>query len=74
MIYKVLYQTTTTQVPQRETTESLYIEANSVREVRELLDQHTSYLVEYIQELDEKHLAYEKNQPGFALTEFSNEG
>lgn len=74
MIYKVLYQKTKDQVPQRETTSSLYIDAQSVGQVRELLDQHTDYLVEYIQALDENHLAYEKKQPGFQLTEFSHEG
>ena len=66
MIYKVLYQELLDEVPVREHTKSMYIEANSVREVRsKLIDRN--YNIEYIQELDEAHLNYEKQSPEFEL-------
>ncbi len=71
MIYKVYYQETKTRNPKREQTQSLYLEADSVIEVRDLLDKHTPYNVEYIQELDDNHLAYEKEKADFSLTEFN---
>jgi phosphatidate cytidylyltransferase len=39
-------------------------------EARRLVDENTEYNVEFIQELDEKHLAYEKQNPEFKLTVF----
>jgi len=66
MIYKVYYQDTPDEVPVREHTKSVYIEADSVREVRKkLIDR--KYNIEYIQELDEAHLNYEKQSPEFEL-------
>lgn len=66
MIYKVLYQEIQAEVPVRERTKSLYIEAGSVREVRNKLNDR-NYNIEYIQELDEAHLNYEKQSPHFEL-------
>ncbi|MCF3944737.1 DNA-dependent RNA polymerase subunit epsilon [Oceanobacillus alkalisoli] len=66
MIYKVLYQELADEAPVRERTQSLYIEAASVREVREKLDDR-NYNVEYIQELDEAHLEYEKQSDDFKV-------
>ena len=66
MIYKVLYQELADEAPVRERTQSLYIEADSVREVREKL-QDRNYNVEYIQELDEAHLEYEKQSDNFKV-------
>ena len=66
MIFKVLYQELLDEVPVREHTKSMYIEANSVQEVRKkLIDRN--YNIEYIQELDEAHLNYEKQSPKFEL-------
>ncbi|WP_025727948.1 DNA-directed RNA polymerase subunit epsilon [Atopobacter phocae] len=73
MIYKVIYQPDQKQVPQRETSESLYVEAESIVEVRRMVTQHTDYVIEFIQELTGKHLEYEQQQEDFELTEFSNE-
>lgn len=66
MIYKVLYQELENEVPVRERTQSLYIEADSVREVRNKLKDR-NYNIEYIQELDEAHLNYEKQSEKFKL-------
>lgn len=66
MIYKVLYQELEDEAPVRERTQSLYIEADSVREVREKLKDRR-YNVEYIQELDEAHLEYEKQSDDFKV-------
>ncbi|WP_249869921.1 DNA-dependent RNA polymerase subunit epsilon [Oceanobacillus saliphilus] len=59
MIFKVLYQERQDEVPVRERTKSIYVEAESVREVRKKLS-NRNYNIEYIQELDEAHLNYEK--------------
>lgn len=66
MIFKVLYQETEDEVPTRERTKTLYIEADSVREVRKKLADR-DYSIEYIQELDEAHLNYEKQSENFEL-------
>lgn len=66
MIYKVYYQDTPDEVPVRENTKSLYLEANSEREVRELLKDR-NILIEYIQLLEGNYLEYEKNSQNFRL-------
>lgn len=66
MIYKVLYQEIADEIPVRERTKSLYIEADSVREVRQKLNDR-NYNIEFIQELDEAHLNYEKQSETFEL-------
>ena len=66
MIYKVYYQENPDEVPVRENTKSLYLEANSEREVREYLkDRHI--LIEYIQLLEGNYLKKKKNSPNFRL-------
>lgn len=66
MIFKVLYQESIHEIPVREQTKSLYIEAGSIREVREkLIDRE--YNIEYIQKLDEAHLEYEKQSNAFKM-------
>ena len=66
MIFKVLYQEVQSEVPVRERTKSLYIEAESVRDVRNKLNEK-NYNIEYIQELDEAHLEYEKQSDNFKV-------
>lgn len=60
MIYKIYYQETKDRNPKREQTHSLYIEADDAVIARRLVEQNTPYNIEFVQELDEKHLAYEK--------------
>ena len=66
MIFKVLYQETPDTAPVRERTNSLYVEAESEREVREKLEDR-NINIEFIQELDEVHLAYEKKSEHFQI-------
>ena len=70
MIYKVYYQETKVRNPKREDTKSLYVEADSDVIVRQLVEENTPYNIEYVQELDDKHLAYEQEHADFSLMEF----
>lgn len=66
MIFKVLYQERSEEVPVRERTTSLYIEAEKEREVRKkLADRKLN--IEYIQALNEEHLEYEKQSEDFQV-------
>ncbi|MFD1361499.1 DNA-dependent RNA polymerase subunit epsilon [Lentibacillus salinarum] len=66
MVFKVLYQELPEEIPVRERTKSLYVEADSERDVRRKLAGQ-NYNIEYIQLLDEAHLAYEKKSDHFTL-------
>ena len=70
MIYKIYYQETKDRNPKREQTHSLYIEADDAVIARRLVEQNTPYNIEFVQELDEKHLAYEKENADFKLAEY----
>jgi DNA-dependent RNA polymerase auxiliary subunit epsilon len=66
MIFKVLYQENRAEVPVRENTQSLYVEASSEREVRDHLKDR-NYNIEFIQLLEGNHLQYEQDSPNFEL-------
>lgn len=66
MIYKVYYQENALEVPVRENTKSLYLEAEDVREVREKL-QNRGYNIEYIQLLEGNYLEYEQASEHYKL-------
>lgn len=66
MIYKIYYQENMLEVPVRENTMSMYIEASSEQEVRQLL-KGRNINIEYIQLLEGKHLEYEQASPHFEL-------
>ena len=66
MIYKVYYQENMLQVPVRENTKSMYIEADSERSVREKLKER-NYNIEFIQLLEGAHLEHEQAAPYFEL-------
>ena len=70
MVFKVYYQPTKKINPRRENTESLYLEAHSEPEARVLVESNTEYNVEFIEELSDAALEYEKESPAFKLTEF----
>ncbi|MHC5268247.1 DNA-directed RNA polymerase subunit epsilon [Enterococcus sp. LJL98] len=70
MIYKVFYQERKDQNPKREQTQSLYIEAETEVLARQLVEDNTPYNIEYLQLLEGNHLAYEKENTDFILTEF----
>lgn len=64
MIYKVLYQQIYDEIPVRERTTSMYYEAKTERQVRkELAAKNVN--IEFVQPLDEAHLAYEKQSEDF---------
>ncbi|WOV85143.1 DNA-directed RNA polymerase subunit epsilon [Sporosarcina jeotgali] len=66
MIFKVYYQETKVQVPVRENTQTMYVEAETQREVRKkLLDRN--YNIEIIQLLEGEHLKYEQASEHFEL-------
>lgn len=71
MIFKVYYQPSKRINPRRENTEVLYLEASSEPEDRILVESNTEYNVEFIEQLDEASLEYEKNSPNYKLTEFN---
>lgn len=66
MIFKILFQETMNEVPVRERTNSIYVKAESEREVRQLLKDR-NYNIEYIQPLKEAHLDYEKQSEYFTV-------
>ena len=70
MIYKVLYQKNKIVNPRRETTQTLYMEADNVVEARTLVEQNTPYNMELIQELTGNSLKYEQEHADFKLTTF----
>lgn len=68
MIYKVYYQELKDEVPVRERTKTLYIEAENKTDAYEKL-RKTPYLIEHIQELKDVHLEFEKQNENFKITE-----
>lgn len=66
MIYKVLYQENPHQVPVRENTKALYLEAESEKEVRKKLADR-DILIEFIQPITGKFLEYEQKSENFKL-------
>ncbi|MER1984594.1 MAG: DNA-directed RNA polymerase subunit epsilon [Solibacillus sp.] len=66
MIYKVYYQQHQTEIPVRENTKTLYLEAASEREVRHYLKDR-NYNIELVQLLEGKYLEYEQNSINYKL-------
>jgi len=68
MIFKVYYQERITEVPVRENTKTLYIEAESVREVRTKIADR-GYNVESVQEVKGDYLNYELQNEDYKVLE-----
>lgn len=66
MIFKVMYQENATQVPVRENTKCLYVEAESEREVRAKLSERP-IMIEFVQLLEGAHLAYEQASENYKV-------
>lgn len=66
MIYKVYYQESNKEIPVRENTKTLYVEASSEREVRQYLKDR-EYNIELVQLLEGNYLEYEQASPNFRL-------
>ncbi|MCM3768665.1 MULTISPECIES: DNA-dependent RNA polymerase subunit epsilon [Bacillaceae] len=68
MIFKVFYQESINEVPVREKTKTVFIEAESVREVySKLADRKVN--VEYIQQVKGAYLDYEQQNENFKVLE-----
>ncbi|MCM3732336.1 DNA-directed RNA polymerase subunit epsilon [Fictibacillus nanhaiensis] len=66
MIFKVYFQTSLTEVPIRENTQTVYVEAETINDVRKKLADR-KYNIEYIQEINGKFLEYEKDTNSLEL-------
>lgn len=66
MIFKVFYQESRNQVPVREHTHSIYVEAESEKDVRKKLASR-EYNIEFIQAVDGKFLEYEQQSQDFKV-------
>lgn len=66
MIFKVFYQESKFEVPVRERTKSLFVEAEYERDVRKKLASR-NYNIEFIQEISGAHLEYEKQSENFKV-------
>jgi DNA-dependent RNA polymerase auxiliary subunit epsilon len=68
MIFKVYYQEKIMEVPVRENTQTLYVEANSEREVRKKLSDRPIN-IERIQSVEGQYLEYERQKEYFEVLE-----
>ncbi|WP_088005828.1 DNA-dependent RNA polymerase subunit epsilon [Indiicoccus explosivorum] len=66
MIFKVYYQPNRSEVPVRENTRSLYVEASNEREVRHHL-KGRDMNIEYVQLLEGNHLEYEQANANYEV-------
>ncbi|MFC0189060.1 DNA-dependent RNA polymerase subunit epsilon [Fictibacillus aquaticus] len=66
MIFKVYFQDFANEVPIRENTKAIYVEAGSIAEVRNKLKDR-SYNIEFIQEIKGDFLDYEKASDSYVL-------
>jgi len=71
MIYKVYYQEIQARNPQRETTQALYLEADTEVAARTLVEDNTDHNIEFIEPLAGNFLDYEQQNPEYHLTEFN---
>ena len=68
MIFKVYFQEFKTQVPVREKTKCVYIEGESVRDIRKKLVDYP-YNIEFITPIEGAFLEYEKQNEDFKVLE-----
>lgn len=65
-VFKVFYQKNSKEIPVRENTQVLFVEADGVPEVRKYLDDR-DYNIELVQELSEAYLEFEKQAEDFKV-------
>ena len=68
MIFKVYYQENIKEVPVRENTKALFIEGESIRDVRSKIADR-GYNVEFVQEVKGAHLQYELQNEDYKVLE-----
>lgn len=69
MVFKIYYQETKAQNPKRENTKVMYVESNSLTDVRHDVETKTTHNIEFIEELSTAALEYEQQSVNFAMTE-----
>jgi len=65
-VFKVFYQKNSKEIPVRENTQVLFVEADGVPEVRKYLDDR-DYNIELVQELSDAYLEFEKQAEDFKV-------
>ncbi|WP_394232679.1 DNA-dependent RNA polymerase subunit epsilon [Niallia oryzisoli] len=68
MIFKVFFQESKSQVPVREKTKTIFVEGESVRDVRRKLKEYP-YNIEFVGPIDGAFLEYEKLNEDFKVLE-----
>jgi len=68
MMYKVYFQEDKYEVPVREKTKTIFLEANSERDARQLLKDRPIN-IEFVQLVEGPYFEYEKQQEYFKITE-----
>ncbi|WP_413301582.1 DNA-directed RNA polymerase subunit epsilon [Bacillus sp. 1P10SD] len=68
MIFKVYFQQSINEVPVRENTKTIYVEGESVRDVRTKIADR-GFNVEFVQEVKGAFLEYEKQNEDFKVLE-----
>jgi DNA-dependent RNA polymerase auxiliary subunit epsilon len=68
MVFKVYFQERVTEVPVREKTRVLYVEGESVRDVRKKIADR-GYNVEFVQEVTGAFLEYEQQNEDYKVLE-----
>jgi DNA-dependent RNA polymerase auxiliary subunit epsilon len=68
MIFKVYFQDSITQVPVREKTKTVYVEANFEKEVRTKLADR-GYNIEFVEAVKGAYLEYEQQNEDFKVLE-----
>ncbi|MFS8630841.1 MAG: DNA-dependent RNA polymerase auxiliary subunit epsilon family protein [Bacillales bacterium] len=72
MIFKVYYQENINDIPVRENTKTLFVQADSERDVRRKLED-LSYNIEFITPIEGAYLEYEKkHNPNYKVLEISD--
>ncbi|KAA9026033.1 DNA-dependent RNA polymerase subunit epsilon [Niallia endozanthoxylica] len=68
MIFKVFFQESKNQIPVREKTKTIYVEGETVREIRKKLKDYP-YNIEHVSPIDGAFLEYEKLNEDFKVLE-----
>jgi DNA-dependent RNA polymerase auxiliary subunit epsilon len=68
MIFKVYYQERVAEVPVRENTKTIFVEGESVKDVRKKIADR-GYNVEHVQEVKGAYLEYEQQNEDFKVLE-----
>jgi DNA-dependent RNA polymerase auxiliary subunit epsilon len=68
MVFKIYFQERITEVPVREKTKVIYVEGDSVKDVRKKIVDR-GYNVEFVQEVTAAYLEYEQQNEDYKVLE-----